>query len=131
MVAAALLAAAVKVVAAVVAPGWRGFWQVVAPTGTGYVNLARIIVLLGAPAAVTYRNDGWLPAVGVGTFAVYATVTGLGGSGPLGPGAGSPAVVAVVLSAVATGLWVGSLGYLLGTAARILVWVRGRVGTPG
>lgn len=96
------------------------------------VNVARVAVLLGAPAAVAYYNDGWLPTVGVATFAVYATLPEIGRSGPLGAGVGAGSPVAeAALAAVTTGLWVGSLGYLLGTAARLLVWACGRVGTPG
>lgn len=132
LVAAALVTAAVEATAAVVAPGDWGFWQVVAPTyaWTVYVNFGRFLPLVCAPAAVAYRNDGWLVCVGVGVFATHAVFPWSVFASPWSP---TPAelLVGVALNTAVPSLAAGTLGYLLGVAARYLVRARGWVGTPG
>ena len=128
LIAAALVTAIVEAVAALVAPGWRGFWQVVAPTYTWIVsvNFARFVLLVCAPAFVAYRNDGWLVCVGVGVFATHAVFPWSVFVSPLSPTVGKLVVVAVLNTAIPS-LAAGTLGYLLGVGARYLVRVGGRM----
>lgn len=133
LVTAALLAVGVKATVLLVAPE-RGFWTPLVSTygQRTYVSWGTLVLLVCAPAVVAYLNDGWLPAVGVASFAsLAARPTALSSDYLLTPPTLERVVLGAVVTAVGEGVVTGSVGYLLGVTVRYLVRARGRVGTPG